>query len=256
MFQESVLVMKKTQIFIFLGLLCLSFLFLFLFLSTSKEPKKEEFVSVSVDDERVVYLYEMANPSDSLLSMQDVYKKGTFSNEFILGTAFVFYLKEHPDAVKVSEEEIGQSIHKIFGDIVYAHDSGNIVSPYVCSFRHNKGEKNYTYLKGCTTNDANKIYRVLVDARKSDREYILTEKLIFVKNNIEEAQLSKEPVATLKVYNDMNESKLLDEKTFLWETEMPFEVDIHDYLENASTYEYHFVFDGENFVYKNLVRLN
>ncbi len=248
--------MKKYIPYVVMIVVIISVVSLFLWIDRKPEVVKEEFEPIPVTDPGVQLLYSRANPSDSVTSLIDVYRKESFSNEFILGTAFVDYLKEHPNAEVVDEKEIDKSIKKIFGDTTYAHDSGYIVSSYVCAFRYNKGEKNYTYLTGCDGSLNTSIDRKIVSARKSETEYIITEKMIYIKSDWDTVMNTDEEYATIKVYRDVQESKQIDEIKYLWETDQVPHITIDDYLENASTYEYHFVFDGENFVYKKLEKIN
>ncbi len=245
--------MKKYIGYFIVLILCVGCGFgIYFFLQTKPKEEKSEFQDVVITDPAIQLLYERANPSDSVISLGDVYKKGTFSNEFILGAAFVDFLRNHPNDLVVSEENINESVHKIFGDITYAHDSGYIVSPYLCAFRHNVGEKSYTYLKGCDGSLNSYLSRKIVSAIKSETEYIITEKLVYVKSNWDEVINTDQKNAVVKVYSDINETKLINEISYLWESEEEPKIKVDDYLDSASTYKYHFVFDGENFVYKKL----
>ena len=96
----------------------------------------------------------------------------------------------------------------------------------------------------------------MVSAKKNETEYILTEKLIYVKSNWEDVIDTEEKKATVKVYADINESKLIDEISYEWEKEDEPSITVQDYLDEASSYEYHFVFDGENYVYQKLEKVN
>ncbi len=250
-------VMKKNNILLLLIVFFVGGILLGMYLFYPNEKKEiPEFEELRVNDPAVTALYEMANPTDSVLSLENVYKKNGFSNEFILGCAFVNYLKSHPNEEVIPEENISFTIHQIFGDITFAHDSGYIVSDYLCAFKYDKGTKSYTYLKGCDGSLNSYLSRTLVSAKKSEDEYILTEKLIYVKSNWDSVIDTEEKEATVSIYSDLNSSHIIDEVSYLWETETEPTINVAEYLDKASTYEYHFVFDGENFVYKDLVKVN
>ena len=87
--------------------------------------------------------------------------------------------------------------------------------------------------------------------KKSATEYILTEKMIVIRKS----QNEEEKKQTIKIYKDIEESVLLKEITLDTDETLP-DINLEDYIENASTYEYHFKFDGENFVYQKLEKVD
>jgi len=245
--------MKKIGILIGIILVAAGAISVFLFWPEKKEV--EAFENVPITDERVQKLYELANPSENYSSLVDVYQRENFSNEFILGAAFVAFLKDHPNyEEKITEEEVDAYVKKIFGKVTYAHTTGFIVSKELCSFRYNKNTHSYEYLTGCDGSLNAKIIRKLESAKKSDTEYILRERMIVTKSNWDLLIGTEEKEATMKVYGDINENKLLKEINYFYEEKGP-NITIEDYWEKASIYEYHFKFDGENFIYQKLEKV-
>jgi len=241
--------MKKIGIIIFV-IVIIGVLFLYFFLPEKKV--EEKFEPLNITDERVLSLYEMANPSNDYSSLQNIYQKRTFTNEFILGSAFVSFLKEHKNHTgEIKEEEISQYVKKIFGNINFAHTSGFIVADELCKFKYNKNKNSYDYSIGCASSINNEIKRKLISAKKSATEYILTEKMIVIRKS----QNEEEKKQTIKIYKDIEESVLLKEITLDTDETLP-DINLEDYIENASTYEYHFKFDGENFIYQKLEKVD
>lgn len=247
--------MKKSVMI--LGVIgCCVFLLCFYFFFPKEEKREEIYEDLSITDAVVQKLYDMANPSTSATTMLEVYKKEAFSNEYILGSAFVTLLKENPNHTdSITEEELNLYINKIFGGVTYAHSSGYIISPLLCNFKYDKTSRAYTITKGCHDENNTEIRKKLVTAKKSDTEYILTEKVILVKNNVEEVKKKEEQIATIKVYGDVFENKILHEYTYDIESVSMPVIKIEDFLSDAATYEYHFVFDGNSFVYKNIKKV-
>lgn len=228
---------------------------IFGFLLLPEKKEKNSFESVPITEERVKKLYELANPSDNYSTMADVYKRETFSNEFILGTAFVAFLKDHPNyEQEIKEEEIDLYVKKIFGNVTYAHTTGYIVSKELCNFRYHKNTSSYEYLTGCDGSLNTSIIKKLESAKKSDTEYILRERIIVTESNWDLLIGTEEKEATMKIYGDINENKLLKEIKYDYEKEGP-KIKIEDYWDFASIYEYHFKFDGENFIYQKLEKV-
>jgi len=244
----------KKNILIFIGLVVAISVIAVIYIFFPEKEEQEQFESLVPDNPSVINLYNMANPSNDIISIGDVLRKNTFSNEFILGTAFVNFLKNHPNHVGIiSEDDINLEIHKIFGTITYAHDSGYIISDYLCAFKYDKANHSYSIIKGCTGSEDSTLIRKVVSAKKSSTEYIITEKLILVKKEVDETEPLNKKI-TYKIYNDVDEGKLLKSYS-LNDGEEEKTVSLDDYLNDASTYEYHFVFDGENFVYKSIKRV-
>lgn len=244
--------MKKV-IFILVILGLLGGMYFFISFDSSE---KEEYTTLNINDERVLELYSLVNPSEYGVTMRDVYLKNTFSNEFILGTSIVAYLKDHSNESVISEENVNKYVHKIFGDVTFAHDSGYVVSSYLCAFRYDRTLHSYSYISDCEKSSNVKLLRKIVSARKSDTEYIITEKMIVVKSNLEEVKNSSSTLVTLEVYDSLEERNLLYETSYNWEREKDPLISLDDYIGDASTYEYHFSFDGENFVYKSLEKVD
>ncbi len=227
--------------FCVLGVIIIGYYFL-----TSNNETETSFSDLDVNDEVVLKLYQRVNPSDDYSAMSDVYKKGTFSNQFILGTSLVALLTNSPDSTVVKEEDVNLMVKQIFGSITYAHESGYMINNSFCAFQYDKTNHQYTFVKGCE-NSSVTLLRKIVKASKSDTEYIITEKLIVVEQNVDEQ--TNETIT--KLYKDINRTSLIEMSNYNNSI-----VNIDDYLEKASTYEYYFEFDGESFVYRNLKKVN
>ena len=238
--------MKKIIIFILIGFLFLGGILVFLFWKSFEPPVENTFTELSVTDEAVQELYAKANPSEDYDTMQDVYTKGTFSNQFILGAAIVSILKNNPQNT-VNENDVNVAIKQIFGTITYAHESGYIVSDEVCGFQYDKNAHLYTILNGCQKNETTKLLRKITSARKSDTEYMIEEKLIVTETTYNELNQT----ITINIYDDIDKSHQIDTLTYI-EGEETKAVDIEDYIAEASTYEYHIIYNGKTFIYKNI----
>ena len=242
--------MKKIIIFILIVCVLLAAVQVFLFWELKEPTNESTFTELSITDEAVQELYEKANPSEDYDTMQDVYARGNFSNQFILGTAIVSILRNNPQDT-VSESDVNVAIKQIFGTITYAHESGYIISDEVCGFQYDKNAHLYTILKGCQKNGDSKLLRKITSARKSDTEYIITEKLIASETTYDELNQTY----TITVYDDIGKSHQIETLTYMEGEDVPV-VEIEDYIEQASTYEYHFVFDGETFIYKAIEKVS
>ena len=227
-------------------------LFFFFFFPNDDDNKNIKYSDVSVTDSVVTSLYEMVNPSDDVVSLYDLYQKETFTNEYILGCAIVLYYKDHPNTTgDISSQEVSLYVQRIFGDISYENSSGFVANPLVSSFTYDASSDTYHCALAGGGSNTESIKREIVSAKKSDTEYIITEKSIVI---FEDNLGKEESEYSLSIYDDVSHTNLIDTISFSGD-EKP-SISIQDYIDQASTYEYHFEFNGENFVFKSFQKVN
>ena len=243
--------MKKIGFLFIAGFLLLSILVGVLIGYVLLPKTKNLYQSISLSDPAVIYLYEMANASDDITSLRNLYETETFSNEYILATALVDFLKEHPNYTEtITSKQIDEYVTKIFGGISYTHSSGTVISEYLCSFSYDEVTQNYQILIGCNGDFNERILRKLTAAKKSNDEYILTEKSIVTYDNFDE--ISEGEDITITIYDDVNHTNELDRITY---KDVAPNISLDEYLDRAATYEYHFVKENERFIYKSFERV-
>lgn len=223
----------------------------FLFLSPD-DSEDIIYSDVLVTDTVVTSLYDMVNPSDDVVSLYDLYQSETFTNEYILGCAIVMYYKDNPDTSgEISSNDVELYVQRIFGDISYKNSSGFVANPLVSSFSYDANSDTYHCALAGGGSNTESMVRKIVSAKKSDTEYIITEKSIV----ISEDNLGKEEDEySLSIYDDVSHTNLLD--TISFSSNNRPSVSIEDYIEEASIYEYHFEFNGENFIFKSFEKVN
>ena len=244
--------MKKAEFLFIAGFLFLSILVGVLIGYVLLPKTKNFYQNISLTDPAVIYLYEMANPSDDITTLRSLYETETFSNEYILATAIVDFLKEHPNYTEsISKEQLDEYVQKIFGNVSYTASSGTVISEYLCSFTYDEVSQNYQIFIGCNGNFNEKILRKLTAAKKSGEEYILTEKSIVTYDNFDEV-LEGENI-TISIYDDVNHTNELASVTY---KDIAPNISIDEYLDRAATYEYHFVKEHDRFIYKSFKRVS
>ena len=244
--------MKKIEILLISGFLLLSILVGILIGYVLLPKSKDIYQNISIEDPAVNYLYKMANPSDDVSTLRTLYETENFSNEYILATAFVDFLKEHPNYTEnISNEQIDEYVKKIFGNISYTHTSGSVISEYLCSFTYDDTTQNYQILIGCNGNFNERILRKITSAKKSNNEYVLTEKSIVINDNFD--KISEGEDTAITIYNDVNHTKELRRITY---KDTAPEISLDDYLKDAAVYEYHFEKENNRFIYKSFKRIN
>ena len=223
----------------------------FFFLSPD-DNQNITYSDVLVTDPVVTNLYDMVNPSDDVVSLYDLYQSETFTNEYILGCAIVLYYKDHPNTRgEISSNDVALYIQRIFGNISYENSSGFIANSLVSSFSYDANTDTYHCALAGGDSNTESIDRKIVSAKKSDTEYIITEKSIVI---FEDNLGKEEDHYSLSIYDDVSHTHLLDTITFS-SNHRPT-VSVEDYIEEASTYEYHFEFNGENFIFKSFEKVD
>lgn len=243
--------MKKTYLFVGLIVFTIVMGVILFFFMNSTVNEEAIYTDVLVTDPAVTTLYDMVNPSDDVVSLYDLYQREVFTNEYILGCAIVMYYKDHPNTNgEISSNDVSLYVKRIFGDIAYENSSGFVANSLVSSFSYDTNSDTYHCALAGGGSNTESIERKIVLAKKSDTEYIITEKSIV----IYEDNLGKEEEKySLSIYDDVSHTNLLD--TISFSGNVRPSISIQDYMDQASTYEYHFEFNGENFVFRSFKKV-
>ena len=236
--------MKKTITFI--GIVVLIIVSFIVYLVLNKPEEKEaSFEEISVNDVLVEEVFKSVDAGSNYDFQDEVYKKGTFSNQYILGLAISRYFLDNPNTYEVNETTVDAYVKKIFGAITYAHESGYFLTSSLCKFTYDKVTHSYKINTECNHVATTNILKKRIKAYKNATVLYVQEKIIVTENT----QSYDETMSLTNVYKDINKNDKIatvEEK----------EVKMDDYLEEAETYEYKFEFDGESFVFKEIKKIN
>ena len=236
--------MKKTIAFIgIIVLIIVSFIAYLIF--NKPEAKEESFEEISVNDVLVDEVFKSVDAGSNYDFQDETYKKGTFSNQYILGLAISRYYLDNPTTKDVNESIIDAYVKKIFGKITYAHESGYFLTSSLCKFTYDKGMHSYKINTECNHNDSTNILKKRTKAYKTATVLYVQEKIVVT----EKVKSDDETMNLINVYKDINKN---DKITTVEEKNIKMD----DYLEEAETYEYKFEFDGESFVFKEIKKIN
>lgn len=233
--------MKK--IYIIVGIVIFALLGLAGFLLFNANQTEEEIIyqDVLITDPAVVSLYGIVNVSNDASFLKKLYQTETISNEYMVGIALSQYQIAHPNLeASITSSEIAPYIYRTFGNVSYT-DTSIFVAPYY--FSYDETGKNYT-IERVEANNEETMSRQLVSAKKTDTEYVLTEKSIIIFQD----------ETSIYIYNDVSHTNLLD--TIPSEEENSHAEEVENYLSSASTNEYHFTFNGENFVLTSFKKIS
>lgn len=227
--------MKEKNIYIVIGVLvlCLCFGGILFFINTPNNSQKEDNTSfysdISINDDAVKELYQNTKASDELSFNYDLLKNNVITNSYMIGSGLAMALRDNK-ATPISSSEINLYIRKIFGDVTVNYED-ILLNGQKYSFDSDKDE--YVIKEMVDYSKTDKILSKLVSAKKSTTEYILTIKLVVVNNT------------NNNVYSDIDCTTMIDNKE---------NISIEDYLDEASTYNYHFTFNGETFVLTSVTK--
>ena len=227
--------MKEKNIYIVIGVLvlCLCLGGILFFINTPNSSQKENNTSfysdISINDAAVKELYQNTKASDELSFNYDLLKNNVITNSYMIGSGLAMALRDNK-TTPISSSEINLYIRKIFGGVTVNYED-ILLNGQKYSFDSDKDE--YVIKEMVDYSKTDKILSKLVSAKKSTTEYILTIKMVVVNNT------------NNNVYSDIDCTNIIDNKE---------NISIEDYLNEASTYNYHFTFNGETFVLTSVTK--
>lgn len=230
---------RNKKILIILGILILltSGIFLdFLFF----KPKDLDIFSDEIRE-----LYNSVNPSSDFNVANLLYSTNPLANEYILDIGLMAVIQEvgEENAQTISKEKVEEKIKYILGDISYYHEKTYLLEK-VCGYTYNDLQQQYEIINGCGGNWYKRIHRKMISAKKKRNKIIITEKMIYEEDDWNDT-LSKRTI-----YSDLSKTKQLDYKEV--SSNINYAVDIEEYLEEASTYEYIFEKKDNHYIFKNI----
>lgn len=203
-------------------------------------------VKLDINSEEVQSLHEMATPSDDATVLGYLYENShSFANHYILSTAISNYIKEQEEFVEIIPEEIVEEyVYKIFGNnIDFQHEKTYILLNNYCGFDYNKQTHQYELLSGCGGNMNAKFYRKITDATKEDDKIIILEKSIYAYHDWDQVS------SHITIYNNIINKDII--KTYDMNPEESMNINIDDYLDEASTYQYVFKKVDDRYIFES-----
>lgn len=216
--------------------------------------------NLAVDSSLVQELYTLINPSNDPAIIADMYLNGFPSNEHILATGAMNYIRNNYDVnstevkkgmlvVNFPAAYLRDSIKEVFGNIDYQDESFYVYNNEygICGFTYLPEVDAYESLNGCGGSQFESFKRQIVDAKKEGQQVKIFEKSIYIYNDWDDY------VSRRYVYSDYSQEKMLD----YIETSSSENTDItlQQYIDKASTFVYIFEYDGANYIFKELKKI-
>lgn len=208
-------------------------------------------IKLDINSMKVQSLYEMATPLNDANILKYLYEKPeTFENQYILSVSIKNYLDEQNNFVEsISKDIVEQYIHKVFGNnISFHHEKVYILEDNYCGFDYNKDLNQYEYLSGCDGNMNEKFYRKIISANEEDDKIIILEKSLYVYNDWNSNN------SHITIYNNITDKKIISSYNLDLDSEM--NIDIDDYIDSASTYQFVFKKVDNRYIFLNVSLLD
>ena len=203
-------------------------------------------VELDINSEKVQSLYEMVTPVEEATVLKKLYEKsGVFENQYILSVAINNYLNEQNNFIEtISQDIVEEYIYKIFGDdISFEHEKVYVFSGDYCGFDYNEELHQYKSLHGCGGNMNEKFYRKITSATEDDDKIIILEKSLYVYYNFDFE------ISNIIIYNNIIDKKIISEYNLDSSNELS--IDIEDYIDSASTYQYVFKKVDDRYIFES-----
>ena len=197
---------------------------------------------LDINSSTVQELYKMANPSDDASLLKFLYSSDELPDNYKIAMGIMAYIKDHGEDESISSNDVSTYVKKTLGDTSYKDHDTYIFTGDICGYFYDETTSSYSFITGCGGNEYESFYRKIVSAKKDGDTITIDEKSIYVYNNFDETSNK------VFVYNDYNQDDLLN----YFETSDDYTINIDDYLDSATTYEYTFVKSGNSYVFKSI----
>ncbi|MCI8575027.1 MAG: hypothetical protein HFI09_01000 [Bacilli bacterium] len=204
---------------------------------------------IDINSDLVRDLYSSVNPSSDATIASLLYTTNPLSNEYIIDIGLMAYIKEHgkENSEVIPREEVEKNIERILGQVPYVHEKVYLFEE-MCGFTYNNDKKQYEDIGGCGGNWYERIHRKIVSAKKTNNQIIITEKMIY------ETDDWNDTTSKRTIYSDLNKTKQLDYKEL--SSHISYSIELEDYIDDASTYEYVFEKKGDHYIFKQITQIN
>lgn len=223
----------------------LLFIFILLISGCSTSTKKLDINSSTIQN-----LYEMVSPEDDATVLKYLYENtDTFNNQYIISMALKNFISKESEPNKpiahISKEDIEKNIYKIFGNnISFHHEKAYVLFNNYCGFNYNN--EAYELIPGCGGSSSEKFYRQIIEASKTEDKIIILEKSIYVYNDFDSSTPS------ITIYNNVTNKDIIKKSNSCTN----ININIDDYLDKASTYQYTFKKVGKDYIFASFDLVN
>lgn len=247
---------KKMLIIVIILLIIIEIVMLFVLKSYHKESDYER-INLDIDSELIQELYQMANPSEHSILLNDLYGNESLTNNYIIAIGIADYLKDNEATVLensdyvlsyILEEDVDKHIEFVLGDVDYIPQDVYLMADEICGFDYNEELKRYENKGGCGDDGNELYYREVSAAYQEGINIYIEEKSFYVYNDWDEH------ISKVSVFDNYDKQSILD--YFEQDSSEMLEIDKDKYIDNGSVYQYVFEKkDNNNYIFKGVKRI-
>ena len=213
-------------------------------------------VDIDKNSSLVKELYDMVNPSNNAILLDELYKNKDLTSKYIVAMGINNYLKyneikkfNNNDIVGgyINESDVRDNVRYVLGNISYDNTDIYIMKDNYCMFRYNNELSRYELVGGCDSSYTG-YYRVIDSAYVNDNKLYIKEKLIYYTYDFNEV------INKVSIYDNPDMINILDYREISSYDEINY---LDNFIDKGSIYLYEFekVDNNNNYIFKKITRL-
>ena len=213
-------------------------------------------IDVDKNSSLVKELYDMVNPSNDAILLDELYKNKDLTSKYIVAMGINNYLKYNEikkfnnndiTGGYIDESDVRDNVRYVLGNISYDNTDIYIMKDNYCMFRYNNELSRYVLVGGCDSSYTG-YYRVIDSAYVNDNKLYIKEKLIYYTYDFNEV------INKVSIYDNPDMINILDYREISSHDEINY---LDNFIDKGSIYLYEFekVDNNNNYIFKKITRL-
>ena len=213
-------------------------------------------IDVDKNSSLVKELYDMVNPSNNAILLDELYKNKDLTSKYIVAMGINNYLKyneikkfNNNDIVGgyINESDVRDNVRYVLGNISYDNTDIYIMKDNYCMFKYNNELSRYELVGGCDSSYTG-YYRVIDSAYVNGNKLYIKEKLIYYTYDFNEV------INKVSIYDNPDMINILDYREISSYDEINY---LDNFIDKGSIYLYEFekVDNNNNYIFKKITRL-
>ena len=213
-------------------------------------------VDIDKNSSLVKELYNMVNPSNDAILLDELYKNKDLTSKYIVAMGINNYLKYNEikkfnnndiTGGYIDESDVRDNVRYVLGNISYDNTDIYIMKDNYCMFKYNNELSRYELVGGCDSSYTG-YYRVIDSAYVNGNKLYIKEKLIYYTYDFNEV------INKVSIYDNPDMINILDYREISSYDEINY---LDNFIDKGSIYLYEFekVDNNNNYIFKKITRL-
>lgn len=213
-------------------------------------------VDIDKNSSLVKELYDMVNPSNNAILLDELYKNKDLTSKYIVAMGINNYLKYNEikkfnnndiTGGYIDESDVRDNVRYVLGNISYDNTDIYIMKDNYCMFKYNNELSRYELVGGCDSSYTG-YYRVIDSAYVNGNKLYIKEKLIYYTYDFNEV------INKVSIYDNPDMINILDYREISSYDEINY---LDNFIDKGSIYLYEFekVDNNNNYIFKKITRL-